>query len=100
MEIISSAGVFLKAQTASTTNILNFGLFELPLTLRVQIFGFQDQEAWTIVENEERSVRYWYVSTYNVFTENIRRKRTLSLAFKIRRRVNFHEVASSSKSYI
>jgi len=27
------------------------------------MFGFQDQEDGAILENEEHSVRYWYVST-------------------------------------
>ncbi|WP_213519628.1 hypothetical protein [Paenibacillus montaniterrae] len=31
--------------------------------MKVQKFGFQDQEAWTLVENEERSVEQSYVST-------------------------------------
>ncbi|GIP16990.1 hypothetical protein J40TS1_26320 [Paenibacillus montaniterrae] len=31
--------------------------------MKVQKFGFQDQEAWTLVENEERSVGTSYVST-------------------------------------
>ncbi|MFC6332180.1 hypothetical protein ACFP56_06060, partial [Paenibacillus septentrionalis] len=34
-----------------------------PLPMKVQKFGFQDQEAWTLVENEERSVDVDYVST-------------------------------------
>ena len=56
------------------------------------MLGFQDQEAWTILETEERSVRFWYVSTYNVFLENILRKHYLSVTFKIRRRTNYYEL--------
>ena len=38
-------------------------IFELPLPIKVQKLGFQDQEDGTLVENEERNVRFWYVST-------------------------------------
>jgi len=38
-------------------------IFELPLPMRVQNYGVQDQEDGTILESEERSVRFWYVST-------------------------------------
>gem|GEM_PF-960800 len=45
----------------------NFGIkslhFELPLSIRFKTLGFQDQEAWTLVENEQRSVRIRYVSS-------------------------------------
>ncbi|WP_213519138.1 hypothetical protein [Paenibacillus montaniterrae] len=37
--------------------------FEQPLQSRFKKLGFQDQEAWTLVENEERSVEKSYVST-------------------------------------
>jgi len=45
--------------------------------MKVQKFGFQDQEDDTRQVSEERSVRFWYVSTYNVFAENIHRKHNL-----------------------
>src|SRR5690606_39502433 len=38
-------------------------IFELPLTIKILIFGFQDQEACTLVDNEQRSVRSGYVSS-------------------------------------
>ena len=37
--------------------------FNLPIKMKVQKFGFQYQEDGVLVENEERSVRSWYVST-------------------------------------
>ncbi|MFC6331718.1 hypothetical protein ACFP56_03715 [Paenibacillus septentrionalis] len=75
MEIVSSAGARNQLRT-----------IELPLLIEVQLFGFQDQEDWPLVEIEERSVRFWYVS-YNVFAENILRKHCPSVAFHIRCRV-------------
>ncbi|MEK4250814.1 hypothetical protein [Paenibacillus sp. FSL W7-1287] len=37
--------------------VIKVVLFNLPLSIRVKKLGFQDQEAWTILENEERSVQ-------------------------------------------
>jgi len=84
---LSSAEAFLLCKgmlSCQNKNILT------TLSIKLKIFGFQDREAWTILENEERSVRYWYVSTYNVFVENIHRKRNLSVAFKIRYRIRYN----------
>jgi len=37
--------------------------------MKVQKFGFQDQEDGAILEIEERSVRTWYVSTESFGSE-------------------------------
>jgi len=57
--------------------------------MSVQKSGFQHREDRAILENEERSIRIWYVSTYNVFAENILRKHVPPTEFKIRFRISF-----------
>ncbi|GIP17864.1 hypothetical protein J40TS1_35060 [Paenibacillus montaniterrae] len=36
--------------------VIKVGFLNYPFQLRFKKLGFQDQEAWTLVENEERSV--------------------------------------------
>ena len=65
----ASTGVFASVQDSTSTKLQRItsssksSNFKLLLQWRFKMIGFQDQEDGSRLVSEERSVRYWYVST-------------------------------------